>query len=151
MKPSIIILLFMLLLFSNCIKEETTNNKFYLLNNSGVPIKILPTKSLIDTLILLINESKEYDLSYQRGLSTGISYAPIIDTNFTTVIFNNSDTIIHYYDTLTHTGRYYKPTSDRSFYNTASYEKDIVNNSKYTRTVTLKYIFTAQDYLDAKK
>lgn len=151
MKSFAISLLFTLLLLLSCRKEEATFNKFHISNNSGTTIKILPTTAMSDTLILLNNESKDYDLSYQRGLSTGISYAPIIDNISTTVIFNNSDTLIHYFDTLTHTGRYYKSNSPRSFYNTSSYEKDMVNNSKYTRTVTLKYTFTAQDYLDAKK
>ena len=140
-----------LLLLLSCRKEEATFNKFLLLNTSGVIVKIIPTTSMADTLSLTNNQSKVYEFPFERGLSTGDNYAFFADFKPVTVIFNNTDTIIHYFDTLTHTGRYYKPSSGRSFYNKASYEKDIVNDTKYLRTVTLKYIIIAQDYLDAKK
>lgn len=144
-------LFLILILLLSCKKEETTHNKFNLLNNSGVVVKVLPTSSMADTLLLSNNASKEFEFPVERGLGTGDNYAFYADSKPVIVVFNNSDTIIHYFDTLTHTGRYYKSNSPRNFYNTSSYGKDMVNNSKYTRTVTLKYTFTAQDYLDAKK
>lgn len=147
----ILVLLSALLLLFSCRKEEATFNKFNLLNISGVAVKVLPTTSMTDTLLLATNESKEFAFPVERGLGAGDNYTFFADGKPVVVVFNNSDTIIHYFDTLTHTGRYYKSNSARSFYNTVSYEKDMVNNSKYTRTVRLKYIFTVQDYLDAKK
>lgn len=149
MKLHYIAFVFACMLLLSCKKEDATFNKFLLVNNSGVTIKVLPTTALADTLILINNESRNFDLSYNRGLSTGINYAIFTDGNPVTVIFNSSDTIVHYNDTLTHMKRYYKQTFDRNFYNTASYEKEIVDNSKHMRTVTLKYIITNKDYMDA--
>ena len=135
---------------TGCRKEDATFNKFQLLNSSGVTIKILPTTSLRDTLTLLNNESKGFDLSFNRGLGTGDNFAFFADGNPVTVIFNDSDTIVHYNDNLTHMKRYYKQTSNRNFYNTASYQKEIVDDTKHLRTVTLKYFILNRDYLDAK-
>jgi len=66
------------------------------------------------------------------------------------VMFNFTDTIIHYRDTLKHKNPYYKESNYRNFYNPLSYKKEIINESKFSRNVTLKYTFTQQDYLDAQ-
>ncbi|MBO9699806.1 MAG: hypothetical protein J7604_06315 [Sporocytophaga sp.] len=83
-------------------------------------------------------------------LVPAINYAKFADGNPVIVIFNDTDSITHYNDTLGHPSKSYNLNSERCFYNKASYQKDIVNNSKHLRTVTLNYSFKQQDYLDAK-
>lgn len=133
-----------------CKKEPVTFNKFRITNTSGVLIKIFPTTTSKDTITLNNYESKEFEYTSNRGIGTGINYALFADGNPITVVFNNKDTIVHYNDVLSHDIPYYSQTSVRGFYNTTSYLKEIVDDSKYQRTVTLKYIFIPKDYLDAK-
>jgi hypothetical protein len=140
-----------ILLCLSCRYERSTLSKFVVSNNTNEVIRIFPTLSLADTLLLLPNETKEFDQGSNRGLSDGINFAFFADGYPVTVMFNLTDTIIHYRDTLTHSKNYYKETDKRNFYNTSSYSKEIISNSKYTQSVTLKYVFTNADYLDAKK
>lgn len=150
MKTYNLLLTSLFLLFSNCQKEEATFNKFKITNNSGSAIKIIPASSSIDSLVLLNNETKEVDLPFTRGIGTGINYAIFADGNPIIVVYNNTDSITHYNDTLSHPSKSYNLFSERCFYNKVSYHKEIVNNSKHLRTVTLSYTFIQQDYLDAK-
>ncbi|GAL83934.1 hypothetical protein MYP_1162 [Sporocytophaga myxococcoides] len=150
MKTYNLLLTSLFLLFSNCQKEGATFNKFTIFNNSGVDVKIISKFLQEDTLVLLKGDIKDFNLSWGRGLSDGVSYAPFVDGNPITVIFNKSVSITHYNDTLSHPSKSYNLFSERCFYNKASYHKEIVNNSKHLRTVTLSYTFIQQDYLDAK-
>ncbi len=113
------ILLFLLLSFASCRYEETTESEFIIFNKSGTTIKIAPTSSLRDTMILLNEEFKHFDMGVGRGLSTGINLAFFADGDPVTVIYNNSDTVIHYRDNLVHEGNYLNESSDRNFYNPA--------------------------------
>lgn len=142
---------FVLVVFTSCKKEETTLNKFVIYNLSGTTVKVLPTASMSDTLILKDKEFRSYDFSVERGKDSGDNYAFFADGNPVTVVFNLKDTIVHYRDNLVHSGNYYSESNNRNFYNVDSYQKEIIDNSKYQRTVTLKYIFTPKDYLDACK
>ncbi len=115
MKTYNLLLTSLFLLFSNCQKEEATSNKFKIINNSGSAIKIIPASSSIDSLVLLNNETKEVDLPFTRGIGTGINYAIFADGNPIIVVYNNTDSIIHYNDTLSHPSKSYNLYSERCF------------------------------------
>lgn len=144
-------ILFILPLFSSCMGgERATSSNFYLSNKSGTTIKIAPSLTLSDTLILKNNQILEFDFGFERGTTQGIETAFFADGFPVTVIFNNQFPVVHYRDSVQHLGKFYNMLSDRCFYNTSSYKKKIDDPSKNSRFVTLTYTFTAEDYAFAK-
>ena len=139
-----------ILLFSCRGEEKTTRSKFYLINNSGVTVKVAPTIALTDTLVIQKDQTLEYDLGFERGTTPGFSSAFFLDGFPITLIFENAFQIVHFPDTFQHTGKYYPISSNRNLYNRSSYQKTVKDNNKYSRFVTLTYTFTQEDYLFAK-
>lgn len=147
----VILLCLVILILSGCQGEETTSSKFVLHNQSGWVVKIAPSLTLSDTLIIKSNQVLEYGFGFERGITPGIGGAFFADGFPVTVIFDNQFLVTHYRDSNQHSGRFYNMLSDRCFYNTSSYIKKIDNPSKTSRFVTLTYKFTAEDYAFAKQ
>jgi len=141
---------FLIILLFSCRGEETTTSKLIIINHSGVNIKIAPSLTLPDTLTLLNNQIYEYNHGLERGITPGIELAYFADGNPVLVRFKNEFSVTHYRDTFTHQDKSYNITSGRCFYNPLSYSKEIKDNNKYSRFVTLTYTFTQEDYLFAK-
>ncbi len=141
---------FLTIILFGCRGEETTSSKLIIINKSGVTVKIAPSLTLTDTLVLVNNQIYEYRHGLERGITPGIELAYFADGNPVLVRFDNKFPVIHYRDTFTHADKSYNITSTRCFYNPLSYSKEIKDNNKYSRFVTLTYTFTIEDYQFAK-
>ncbi|HOZ85874.1 MAG TPA: hypothetical protein PK191_10325 [Niabella sp.] len=143
--PILIILMF----FIACTRKPQEYISFFAINNSGVEIKFFTPNSSE------IYETYPLDGAIRRITNRNYSTTTINEENFDKtlnlpspikVVFNNSDTVYHYNDSLLHYGKYLNKSSNRCLFNFRSY---VINKEKHGDVLT--FTFTPNDYEFAKQ
>lgn len=148
----------MSLLSFNCTKKEescTTDN--YLINNSIHTIEInYYSNGMVqdaEKVELMNNESKNVFNNFTMGKGNSFPYGKMISF-FDSAIIQFDDTIktTHYSFNVDTTGKkglgFYNL---RNLFNTNNYLGGKTSETKYSDYYSYKFIFTEQDYLNAKK
>ncbi len=146
-----------LIVFTGCIKETSTNYYAYLNNKTTHKIEITPYRlgSVVTSKILVLNANvnKEITNGAGRGLNgnVGFTSANFAGMDSVKVIFDNTYVITHYFNTsFSFFSKFYLYDSLRNLDNYKSYFFTSNDLSKVKRENKYVYIFTEQDYLDAK-
>lgn len=158
MKKYFIFCLFVILYIS-CRYEESTNTKSLINNNTLHTITIIPyyQGSVVKQDSVNISSNKIYEIldNSNKGKGTGIPYSSYLTFyDSVEVAFDNSVHATHYSYATTNKGNNLKAIkidSSRSLYNEVNYVRKIITESKRGISNEYTFIFTEQDYLDAKK
>lgn len=144
-------------IFSGCITEPNTNFKATLKNDSGSKILLTPylkgSPALDKEVYIFVNESLEIANGSDRGKvnHAGFDSQYLTGMDSLVVIFNDSFKITHYrINPETPSANHYLNEDFRNLFNYLNYEYSIDDRSRGKRVAYYNYVFTEQDYLDAK-
>lgn len=143
--------------YSSCNKEKQTFTDLNLQNTTTHKIELIPYKNGVEYNVGKITLNASTELKVTTYFSRGISNIPIVfpdyldATDSIHVIFDATYSITHYLKApIKFSSKFYSPSSSRNLGNINNYQQTILSDSKNTRNWLLKYVFTEQDYLDAK-
>jgi hypothetical protein len=153
MKYLVPVCLFCLL---SCNKEENTISETFFTNSTQYTVKVNAYVGGVvyndESFELEASEKRKVAYVNMRGISKGASYGRInqpIDSFVVT--FDNVFSIVHYKPTLVGINpKRYLYESRRNIYNDTSYTLTVKKQTDTEKNVEFDYVFTEQDYLDAK-
>ena len=144
-------------LFVGCIKEGSTSYRATIINPTMHTIECRPYYAGIvppaSVFRIGANDTFELALGSDRGIvgRAGWTSKYMSGADSVLVVYDNLYSIIHYGNTpAVLNPRHYLFSSLRNIGNPKSYEYTFTDHSKWFRSSNYKYIFTEQDYLDAK-
>lgn len=159
MRYSIICLL-LLCCGTGCIKEGTIKYTTLHINSSSHQVKVYGYDTLFhpDTPHLIYELSpggKRQTESIGAEIKSSDNkpdYSSRHNNDSLLVVFDNSDTILHYNNnSLSSPNPYYPKSSLRNLYNTNSYQETITEGKRNFKYKTYTYTFTDADYEDARR
>lgn len=133
--------------------EKSVHALFYSAENkSPVEIKVSPTQWRSDELIINPEQYLERQIYDARGRQSfdGKASGFDLDGSPVTITFDNSYSVTHYNDSLTHEGKYLNKSSKRCIYNPESYTIKKFGGSSYISEIA-QYVFTEDDYNFARQ
>ncbi|MBL7706491.1 MAG: hypothetical protein JNM21_13180 [Taibaiella sp.] len=147
----------------SCKKESTTFSYAWILNNSTVNVKLIPVKNsqlnAVESIIIRNNDSIKIitnDFAGKGKLKNpGFQNEVLLTADALLVIFNNTDSVIHYRDTSSpnmfpNINSVYQ-TNERGFMNIANWKWSYKDVSKHKLENYYKFIFTEEDYNFARQ
>ena len=144
-------------LFVGCIKEGSTSYRATIINPTMHTIECRPYYAgavpPANVFKIGANDTLEIALGSDRGIVGRAGFNPkyFAGADSVLVVYDNLYSIIHYGNTpAVLNPRHYLYSSLRNIANQLSYEYTFTDHSKWFRSSNYKYIFTEQDYLDAK-
>lgn len=147
----------LIIALSGCATEPNTNFKATLKNDSGSKILLTPylksSPALDKEVYIVVSESLEIANGSDRGKvdQAGFDSQYLTGMDSLVVIFNDSFRITHYrINPETPSGNHYLNEDLRNLFNYLNYEYSIDDRSRGKRVAYYNYVFTEQDYLDAK-
>ena len=144
-------------LFAGCIKEGSTSYRAVMINPTMHTIEFRPYYGGVvppaNVFKIGANDTLEIALGSFRGIvgQGGFISKYFAGTDSVLVVYDNLYSIVHYvYTPVALNPRHYLYSSLRNIGNLKSYEYTFKDHYKGFRSSNYKYIFTEQDYLDAK-
>ena len=144
-------------LFAGCNREASTSYRIEIINPTMHTIEFRPYYAGIVPPAKVVriggNSILETMLDTDRGITgrAGFISKYFSGADSILVVYDNLYSIIHYvYTPVALNPKHYLYSSLRNIRNPESYEYTFTDYSKWFRRNNHKYIFTEQDYLDAK-